>query len=123
MGMRDEVAEHYKISADQLTPHATTLDYLIAAAAGCLTGTLSGMLLALGQDTHDGRLEGLAEGVIVKEGPVLRIDRIHVTYRLQRDPDIDAEKIERAHERHHRHCPVAASIGSAIAITSDLVLL
>lgn len=61
--------------------------------------------------------------MIVKEGSVLRIDRIHVTYRLQRDPDIDAEKIERAHERHHRHCPVAASIGSAIAITSDLVLL
>lgn len=121
MGMRDEIAEHYKIPDGELTPHATTLDYVIGAAAGCLTGTFSGMLLALGQDTHNGRLEARAEGVIVKERGVLRIRSIHVTYRLRRDSDIEVVKVERAHERHHRHCPVASSIGSAIEITSELV--
>ena len=123
MGMRGEIAEHYKVPDQELTPHATTLDYLIGAAAGCLTGTLSGMLLALGQDTHDGRLEAQAEGVIVNEHGVLRIHGIHVTYRLRRDPDIEADKVMRVHDRHHRHCPVAASIGSAIEITSELVFV
>jgi uncharacterized OsmC-like protein len=122
MGMRDEVAEHYKISADDLSPHATTLDYLIGAAAGCLTGTLSGMLLALDQETHDGKLETHAEAVIVSERHVLRIASIHVTYRLTVDEGVDRNDVERAHARHHRHCPIAASIGSAIDITSELVL-
>jgi hypothetical protein len=28
------VAEHYKVPAEVLEPHATTLDYIVAAAAG-----------------------------------------------------------------------------------------
>ena len=121
MGMRDEVAQHYKVPESELTPHATTLDYLIGAAAGCLTGTFSGMLLALGQGTLDGRLEAQAEGVIINNHGVPRIQSIHVTYRLRRDVGIEADKIERAHDRHHRHCPIASSIGSAVEITSELV--
>jgi uncharacterized OsmC-like protein len=123
MGVRGEIAEHYRVPVAELTPHATTLDYLIGAAAGCLTGTFSGMLLALGQATHDDRLAAQAEGVIVNERGVLRIRSIHVTYRLRRDADIDIDKIERAHDRHQRHCPVASSIGSAIEITSELVVV
>jgi uncharacterized OsmC-like protein len=123
MGMRDEVAAHYKIPATALTPHATTLDYLIGAAAGCMTGTFSAMLVALGQDTHGGQLQALAEGVIINDRGVLRIKSIHVTYQLHRDACIEPSKIERAHDRHHRHCPVASSIGSAIEITSELVFV
>jgi hypothetical protein len=33
-GVHGAVAEHYKISPGVLEPHATTLDYIIAAAAG-----------------------------------------------------------------------------------------
>lgn len=33
-GVHSEVAEHYKISPNQYPPHATTLDYIVAAAAG-----------------------------------------------------------------------------------------
>lgn len=33
-GVHDEVAEHYGREPDTFEPHATTLDYVVAAAAG-----------------------------------------------------------------------------------------
>jgi hypothetical protein len=33
-GVHDEVAEHYKVAPGASEPHATTLDYVVAAAAG-----------------------------------------------------------------------------------------
>ena len=33
-GVHSEVGEHYKVSASDYPPHATTLDYVVAAAAG-----------------------------------------------------------------------------------------
>ena len=33
-GVHGAVAEHYKVSPDVLEPHATTVDYVVAAAAG-----------------------------------------------------------------------------------------
>jgi hypothetical protein len=33
-GVHSEVAEHYRLPPDAFPPHATTLDYVVAAAAG-----------------------------------------------------------------------------------------
>ncbi|GIV79706.1 MAG: hypothetical protein KatS3mg050_4100 [Litorilinea sp.] len=33
-GVHSEIAEHYGMEPGQIEPHATTLDYLVAAAAG-----------------------------------------------------------------------------------------
>ena len=33
-GVHDEVAEHYKVKPGAVEPHATTLDYVVAATAG-----------------------------------------------------------------------------------------
>ena len=33
-GVHSEVAEHYKVSPEAFPPHATTLDYVVAAAGG-----------------------------------------------------------------------------------------
>jgi len=33
-GVHSEVAKHYKVSPEVSEPHATTLDYVVAAAAG-----------------------------------------------------------------------------------------
>lgn len=33
-GVHGAVAEHYNVPAELLEPHATTLDYIVAAAAG-----------------------------------------------------------------------------------------
>lgn len=120
MGLRDEIAEHYKVSDAAHTPHATTLDYFIGASAACLAGTLVGMLTALGQQTSETHFQADAEGVIVIEGGRLRIQSIHVSYRIKRDLAIDEAQIVRAHDRHHNHCPIAASIGAVVDITSEL---
>ena len=34
LGVHDEVAEHYGVDSEVVEPHSTTLDYVIAAAAG-----------------------------------------------------------------------------------------
>ena len=60
-------------------------------------------------------------GEIEKDGKVLVVKRIHVTYTLQGvDSDEDREKVERAHGRHAEYCPVARSIRDAIDITTEL---
>ena len=33
-GVHGAIAEHYKVPPDKFPPHATTLDYIVAAAAG-----------------------------------------------------------------------------------------
>jgi hypothetical protein len=33
-GVHSEVAQHYGVSPDEFEPHPTTLDYVVAAAAG-----------------------------------------------------------------------------------------
>jgi hypothetical protein len=33
-GVHSEVAKHYKVAPDAYPPHATTLDYVVAATAG-----------------------------------------------------------------------------------------
>ena len=33
-GVHGDVAQHYKVPADAYQPHATTLDYIVASAAG-----------------------------------------------------------------------------------------
>jgi hypothetical protein len=54
-GIHGEVAAHCGQLEDQHDLHATTLDYLVAAA-GWLTGTLGGALEACGIPAGDGRL-------------------------------------------------------------------
>jgi hypothetical protein len=33
-GMHSAIAEHYKVPPDKYPPHATTIDYVVAAAGG-----------------------------------------------------------------------------------------
>lgn len=120
MGMRDEVATHYGLDEAEIDPAATTLDYLIGAAAGCMTGTLAGMLGALGQCVHDGALRASAAGTVVRDQGALRIAGIHMRYDLARDEGVTIADVERALERHHRHCPIARSIGGSIVLTHEL---
>ncbi|MEU4571387.1 OsmC family protein [Nonomuraea sp. NPDC023979] len=120
MGMHGGVAEHYNVPLDTIEPHATTLDYLVGATAGCLTGTLSGLLGRLGQPTTDGALTSEAEGIIVKDGGVLRIASVHVRYLVRLAEGVDPDEVARAHDRHTRHCPIARTIGDSVEITTTL---
>ena len=60
-------------------------------------------------------------GDIGKDGKVLIIRRIHVTYRLVADEE-RRETAERVHGFHADFCPVARSIQGCIGIETELVL-
>ena len=60
-----------------------------------------------------------ARGEIEKDGKVLIIRRIHVTYHLKLKPD-QQETAQRVHGFHADNCPVARSIKGSIDITTEL---
>ncbi len=59
-------------------------------------------------------------GDIEKDGVVLVLRRIHVRYKLRGG---DREKVERVHDAHASHCPVARSLEGAIAVTTEVEYL
>jgi organic hydroperoxide reductase OsmC/OhrA len=61
-----------------------------------------------------------ARGEVEKDGRVLIIKRIHVTYHLKLAPE-QQETAERVHGFHADFCPVARSIRDSIDITTKLV--
>jgi uncharacterized OsmC-like protein len=126
-GVHGAVAEHYGVTPDEQEPHTTTLDYLVAAAAGWLTGTFGGALEARGFSAAGGRLRGEAVGEIELDSKVLVVKRIHVTYHLVVDEAVIADEAKRAAiDRvlgfHAERCPVARTIGGCIDITTRLEL-
>jgi uncharacterized OsmC-like protein len=121
-GVHDEVADHYGVSPGDYPPDATTLDYLIAAAGGWLTGTFGGALEARGVDASGGRLQADVTGEVELDGKTLVIKRIHAHYRLQSD-GVDKDIVERVHGFHADRCPVARSIREAIAISTSYELI
>ena len=62
-----------------------------------------------------------AKGEIEKDGKVLVIKRIHVTYTLKAAAE-DRETIERVYGFHADFCPVARSIKDSIEISTTLNL-
>jgi uncharacterized OsmC-like protein len=88
-----------------------------------MTGTFGGALEARGIPAGDGYLSSDTVGEVEKDGRVLIIRRIHVTYSLKIDPALRREKqdaIDRVMEVHHDACPVYRSISPAIPITASL---
>ncbi len=88
-----------------------------------MTGTFGGALEARGIPAGEGYLESDAVGEIEKEGNVLVIKRIRITYKLKISPDLLEEKrdtIDRALRVHHNSCPVYRSISDSIEITACL---
>jgi organic hydroperoxide reductase OsmC/OhrA len=117
-GVHGPVAVHYGGDPEAST-HPTTLDYVVAAAAGCLLGTFGVALAARDIDASGSRLTASAAGEVEAEDGVLVIKRIHVRYRLAvREPDRDTA--ERVHGIHASHCAVARSIMPAIAVSTEL---
>ena len=88
-----------------------------------MTGTFGGALEARGIPAGEGYLESDAIGEIEKEGNVLVIKRINITYILTIDPDLLEEKrdaIDRVMRLHHNSCPVYRSIFGSIDVTAEL---
>lgn len=122
MGMRGRVAEHYRVASEDFQPHATSLDYLIGAAAACLTGTFSGLLNHLGQSVEPDSFSATAEGSLVKERGVLRVSAVRVDYSMSLTDGIDAAEVRRLHDLHPSRCPVARSLAGAVELATTLEL-
>ena len=60
-----------------------------------------------------------ARGEVEKDGNVLVIKRIHVTYHLKLKPE-HRETAERAHGFHADKCPVARTISGCVDISTEL---
>src|SRR5579864_9458926 len=67
MGMHGAIAKHYKLAEGSFTPHASTLDYVVGATAGCLAGTLGRALAAAKIPVGNGRLRVEAVGELEAE--------------------------------------------------------
>jgi uncharacterized OsmC-like protein len=118
-GVHGAVAQHYKVPPDVLEPHATTLDYIVAAAAGWLAGTFGGALEARQIDASSGKLTADATGEVETVDGVLIIRRIHVVLRLAAPPEQRATA-ERVHGMFADFCPVYRTLRPAIQITTEL---
>jgi uncharacterized OsmC-like protein len=119
MGLHGAIAAHYKVPEGAFTPHASTLDYIVGATAGCLMGTLNRALQARKIETGDGRLSSEAVGEIELEDAVLVIRRIRILVHLRADI-AQREAAERVIGVYASHCPVYRSLYKAIEITTDL---
>lgn len=62
-----------------------------------------------------------ARGEIEKDGNVLVIKRIHVSYHLKLKPD-QRETAERVHGFHAEKCPVARTIKDCVDISTELIM-
>src|ERR1700737_5534347 len=60
MGIHGGIAQFFKLPPDE--PMPATLDYIVAAVGGCLTGTVAGALEARGVRADPEKLQGEAEG-------------------------------------------------------------
>jgi len=67
----------------------------------------------------EGKLYSEARGEVEKDGKVLVIRRIHVTYHLKVDPD-QREAAEKVHGFHADFCPVARTMKGCVDISTEL---
>jgi uncharacterized OsmC-like protein len=120
-GAHGEIAEHYGASPEEVEPHASTLDYLVAAAGGWLLGTFRGALAARQVPFEKESLYADTVGEVETENKVLVLKRIKQTLHLRAE-EKDHDTIERVVQVYEDSCPVAVSIKPAIEIMSELDL-
>jgi uncharacterized OsmC-like protein len=119
-GMHDAIAAHYGIQQGSYEPRPATLDYLVGAIAGCMTGTFGDALAARGVVFDS--LSATACGSIDDQRGVLVLRAVEIEYFLNADAEF-AEAIERAHAVHARGCPVHRSIEDCIEVSTSLTRL
>ena len=80
---------------------------------------MGGALEARGILAGEGRLTSQGRGEIEKDGRVLVIKRIHVTYLLKLEPE-QRRVAERTHGIHAEFCPVARTLRDCVEISTAL---
>jgi len=113
MGLRGGVAEHFKIQPDEPLP--TTLDYVVAAIGGCMTGTAAGVLEARGVNADPPNFQVEAEGRIEEIDGKMLLTHVTLKYRMKVPKDKRAS-VEKALANHESLCAVSESVRRGITV-------
>lgn len=116
MGIHGGIAEYFKLSPEE--PMASTLDYIVAAVGGCMTGTVAGALEARGVNATPDKLEVEAEGRIEDVDGKMILTGIKLHYRLKIPKDKRAT-VERALDHHEGMCAASESVRRGITVEWD----
>src|SRR5579862_5940735 len=113
MGVHGGIADYFKLSPDE--PMASTLDYIVAAVGGCMTGTVAGALAARGISADPDKLQVEAEGKVEDVDGKMILTGIKLHYRLRVPADKRAT-VERALEHHEGLCAASESVRRGITV-------
>src|SRR5262249_12607135 len=113
MGVHGGIAKFFKLAPDE--PMASTLDYIVAAVGGCMTGTMAGALEARGLSSSPDNLQVEAEGPIEDVDGKRILTGIKIRYRVK-SPKEKRATVERALEHHDRLCAASESVKRGIAV-------
>ena len=116
MGIHGGIAEYFKLSPEE--PMASTLDYIVAAVGGCMTGTVAGALEARGVSADPDNLQVEAEGHIENVDGKMILTGIKLHYRLK-VPKEKRATVERALEHHEGLCAASESVRRGITVEWD----
>jgi uncharacterized OsmC-like protein len=118
MGAHGALAERLGVPPNH-REHASTLDYVVAAAVACMSGTFVRALRARGVDPAPDcyRAEGFGDIHVQAQVPVL--ERIEIHHVLTVGSEFD-ELVNRVHDVYKAGCAVSRSIAGAIDIESKL---
>lgn len=113
MGVHGGIAKYFKLNPDE--PMASTLDYIVAAVGGCMTGTVAGALEARGVSATPDKLEVEAEGTIEDVDGKMILTGIKLRYKMKIPKDKRAT-VERALEHHEGLCAASESVRRGITV-------
>jgi uncharacterized OsmC-like protein len=113
MGIHGGIAQYFKLSPDE--PRPATLDYIVAAVGGCMTGTAAGALAARGVPLDGDKLESYAEGKIEEVDGKMILTGIKLHYRLK-VPAGKRASAERALQHHEGFCAASESVRRGITV-------
>jgi uncharacterized OsmC-like protein len=113
MGVHGGIADFFKISPTEPIP--STLDYIVAAVGGCMTGTVAGALEARGLSADPSKLKVEAVGQIeeVDGKMILTGIKLHYTVKV---PKEKRASVERALEHHEGLCAASESVRRGIKV-------
>jgi uncharacterized OsmC-like protein len=113
MGVHGGIADFFKLEPDQPLP--STLDYIVAAVGGCMTGTVASTLEARGISAASDKLQVEAEGKIEEVDGKMILTQVSLRYRLK-IPQGKRVSVEKALEHHDSFCAVSESIRRGIVV-------
>ena len=113
MGVHGGIAQYFKLTPDE--PMVSTLDYIVAAVGGCMTGTVAGALEARGVNANPDKLQVEAEGRIEEVDGKMILTAIKLRYHLK-VPKEKRATVERALEHHEALCAASESVRRGITV-------